>query len=135
MQETQKSRKLDRIGQGIKTKIWEGIKKTLPPRFRIWLRTIHGRGLRIAGEWLWERQVLTNVQQNYKRKIEELSKRKDKIKCVFFVSCNTKWNGDTLYKKLEADSRFSPMILYKSLPAEFTSTNEDDNRRFFTARG
>jgi len=95
MQEPQKS-------QGRET-IWQGIKKIVPEWLRIWLRQAPRRWIRIAGEWLWERQLLQNVQQNYKKKIQELSQRKDKIKCVFLVSCNTKWNGDALYKKLEAD--------------------------------
>ena len=135
MQETPKSHRLERIWRGIKTTIWQGIKKILPRGFRLWLRETKERWLRIAREWLWERHLLRNVQQNYAKKIKELSNRKDGIKCVFFVSCNTKWNGDALYKKLDADSRFAPMILYLPLPSDYTETNEDDNRRFFTARG
>lgn len=99
------------------------------------LRRIRGfvpqyKWLYMVGEWL----LLWHIQQNYKKKIRELSKGNVKIKSVFLVSESSKWNGDSLYRRLEADSRFAPIILYKSLPVNTTSTDEDDHR-FFTARG
>ena len=50
------------------------------------------------------------IQERYKKKLQEL-RQKEKINVVFLVWENAKWNGDSLYKKLEADPRFNPQVI------------------------
>jgi len=109
----------------VSAKIQQAIKKFLPkPVFRL---------LRSARERLFT----WRAQQNYRQRIRELSQRKDKIKVVFLVSQSAKWNGDSLYRKLEVDSRFSPIVLYS--PLEHASVNLDSDVRtecrFFEEQG
>ena len=127
--------RLKKLLQQIKAKVWRGFKRCVPEWLRIWLRETQARWQRIAKEWLWEWQLLRNVQQDYEKKISELSQRKDKIKCVFLVFCNTKWNGDSLYKKLDSDSRFSPIVVLAILPTTAAVSNREANCQFFTERG
>jgi len=50
------------------------------------------------------------TERNYSRKIKSL-KCKEKINIIFLVNNNTKWNGDSLYKKLDANNYFYPVVL------------------------
>ena len=76
------------------------------------------------------------AQQNYRRKIKELTESKEKIRVVFLVSQSAKWNGHSLYRILEADSRFSPIVLY--VPLHVSTDCDTDDRfecQFFADRG
>ena len=77
-----------------------------------------------------------SVPQNYRRKIRQLSQSNEKIKVVFLVSQSQKWNGNSLYHMLKADSRFSPVVLYAP---RYEHTNLDLDAgaeyRFFVERG
>lgn len=100
---------------------------TLKGLARIW-REIKKPFLRTA-TWVKTSSVL----QNYEKKIRLLSETNEKIKVAFLVSQSAKWNADSLYRQLEADCRFSPIVLYKPTSVNIDS-NEDAEHRFFTER-
>ena len=122
MQEPSEPQGLEKIRQTIKKLAWQGM-KMIVPRYK-WRRAIR--------EWL----LVWISQRNYKKKIRELSKSKDKVKVVFLVSENDKWNGDSLYKKLDTDRRFTPIVLYVPLYSHLNNISNDSiNRQFFMERG
>ena len=114
--------------QGI-AKIWKKIKGAVP-KYK-WLRTMYLRMRAVS-----ELPSVWKTQRNYEKKRRELSKNKERIKVVFLVAESTKWNGDSLYKLLEKDSRFSPIIVYIPLHTRINTDQTDDfHCQFFEARG
>ena len=114
--------------QGLK-KIWQRIKRAVP-RYG-WLRAVYLWGLAIA-----ELPSVWKTHRNYRTRVRELSKSEGKMKVIFLVSESAKWNGDSLYKLLEADSRFYPTILYVPLHTRINTDQTDDfHCQFFKERG
>ena len=107
-------------------KIWREVKRPFKRSFKPikkWFKIIKER---------WREQC---SQRNYRRILINL-KKKDTIKVVFLVSQCAKWNSDSLYQKLEADRRFSPVILYvPQLAYEQKDSNDEVECRFYRDRG
>ena len=118
------------LKQKVRAKIRQVVRK-LAIKYR-WLYTVYA-WLQLPGEWVLTRKT----QQNYKKIIKELSVREDKINVVFLVSQSTKWNGDSLYQKLDADCRFVPIILYAPFLQEHANldSNHSAECRFFIEQG
>ena len=114
--------------QGI-AKIWQKIKGAVP-KYK-WLRAAYRRAVAMM-----ELPTVWKTQRNYAKKITELSRNKEQVKVVFLVSECAKWNADSLYKLLDTDSRFSPIIIYVSLHARVNTDQTDDfHCQFFMTRG
>ena len=108
------------------------------PRYR-WVRAVY-RWVRAVCGWgnaIIELLLVWKAQQNYRKKIRELSKSTEKIKVVFLVSECAAWNGDSLYKLLEADARFSPIVLFAPVTqnVKYKGDNFSINCQFFLTRG
>ena len=101
--------------KGLK-KLWWEIQKSLQ-QTSVWLKS-------------W------SVQRNYRRKIRQLSASHEKVKVVFLVSESAKWNGDSLYQKLDADPRFSPIVLYvPTRRYNNLDSSKDTEYQFFVNQG
>lgn len=73
-------------------------------------------------------------------KIREKHSRKEKIKVGFLVSENCKWNAESLYKLLEENENFEPIILVtlytsRHTKQDMTKTSVEDNYDFFAKQG
>jgi hypothetical protein len=74
------------------------------------------------------------IKLRYDKKIKILKNSRNKVKIVFLVSENSKWNGDSLYKKLKESSKFEPLILIIGRVKQ-DDINPKGNYEFFKTRG
>lgn len=82
----------------MKEKIIKFLKSNLP--------TVFAKLLAITRRWTWEKQ-----QKAYSAEVERLHGTKEPLNVVFMVLYSSVWKYDSVYKLMEKDSRFNPLIL------------------------
>lgn len=82
----------------MKEKIIKFLKNNLP--------TVFAKLLAIKRRWTWEKQ-----QKAYSAEVERLHGTKEPLNVVFMVLYSSVWKYDSVYKLMEKDSRFNPLIL------------------------
>lgn len=58
-----------------------------------------------------EQQLISKMPKLYENKVQEIRTKKRPIKVVFFALMDSVWKYDVLYKLMEKDDRFHPVIL------------------------
>ena len=78
---------------------------------------------------------------NYKKKLQQLHKNKNKkIRVLFYVCENSKWCYQSLYEALDREDNFEPLVVVSLLDGvhkgkDKTRNNIDENYNFFKSRG
>lgn len=87
----------------------------------------------------WDlKKEINSAHENYKKVIERIKNKKDKIKVVFLIRENSKWTYQSLYEDFAKSDRFEPLVLVSLLTLvkkDKTRNNLDENYEFFKARG
>jgi len=59
---------------------------------------------------------ILKTQFHYHSIIKKIRNKKTPIKVIFIVNENQKWNSDSLYRALEKNINFDPIIVITKLP-------------------
>lgn len=80
------------------------------------------------------------LEENYKQVLKRLKTKKTKIKAVFLVSENQKWNWQSVYDDMVKSSDFEPLVLITNIylkkknDIRLSQTTIQDNYNFFKNR-
>ena len=86
------------------------------------------------------KQNLIKVKNNYKRVIEKLKNKTEKIKVIFLIRENQKWTYQSVYEEFEKSNKFEPLVLVSLLNLaakgkDKTRNNLQETYDFFKSRG
>lgn len=94
----------------IKQSVRQNLKLVMPQGLYLWSRRLYGKLVNRSS--LKERENLIHVSaEKHERAVRAIRESKDPIKVVFLALMSSVWKYEELYRLMEKDDRFNPLIL------------------------